>query len=1012
MQPEMCYTWFPGTCTSHFTNLVVWSTAHISEMMVRLHIMLMVAYTPAILYAGCTEIPQSRGWNRNQSESRHDWQTYVLMSLQSQMTSSEKTTLLDVIDDIMGIATLMNSLCATAPRAGEQIHGNLATPCGQIGRSRRLQLSVEDVSFTIAFYAGFDLNITFVQFQLAFSAGDCHSESLAIDGRLYCGWRLPWTVYITGKQSTVQTNTTLVFYSMVQSRSNFALLYSVYERGSVVENVKHGSHRTMETYKTWRYEWGHVKLTVHTLNIRVAGLESHTRVTYIKAPTVYQIRVGRPSWASTCDLHIFDGPSTRSARMDKNMSKSTAFLVTFTMNTAPSECKDKSIGFTKVVTSHTSTVLEEGDFENQTLRLPNDVCQHNSPNLHLCRISVRAPKHGLFIKMEVLGLNFDHPNTADCRYGGLKVNSMLSPRQYQPVKRFLLLTVHDVSLIWDPPIALCYYMFLGNRPMELPFSTLNSRTQTMHVTYYRYHGVGRADTPGQVKLLFTTTRCQGLQVYCGPMHTGISLSDQGKSFTDLTSDRATNPVRINPKDIGSMAVVANSKLIHSQLGVVINLCGFKGSMETFHRPYGCHCGRKYADMYSIVDVSVTQIVWYKCEGHAIHSIAPSTDTPCVSVQQTGAIPHWYAHPGVPGCDLYLPLLQASTIWTANCTNRIDTTIPGCHNRHSFDFMRYSFVSDAYHLPMLFDVTYRPTCGFYRADIELSSAPLQLDFTDITRFGGNIPVSFQMRSGSFLLESLHHDLQVVYPSDGLSTTVISHYDTSLYMLLAHIAPQFTDFRGLGKLSGPVLYSHHYRNQLRFTAKGSVSVCHTLCVNVTVAVSNRGPVFAFLHHVKTLSLKLHRGQRMTYHDPMIVEQRHIFINPTNQCRQKSSCSLHIDIDPLQPAVLPLLGFTHPKQHTRNSIHGSATHFILIANHFTSWNEAEDVCRSFGAHLATATTEDERVLLVNLLLGLTFNRESTTLFRSNCRLREPLCVTFLGLRGSMVGKIAISQLYSPTK
>ena len=185
----------------------------------------------------------------------------------------------------------------------------------------------------------------------------------------------------------------------------------------------------------------------------------------------------------------------------------------------------------------------------------------------------------------------------------------------------------------------------------------------------------------------------------------------------------------------------------------------------------------------------------------------------------------------------------------------------------------------------------------------------------------------------------------------------------------------------------------------------------------------PWMSSLWYVVNIDVKLTFGQKFTYTEFMVVEQRHLLFSTRNGTSETENSSLYVTIDPIIPLfnqVIPVklqgnnlqckVNFTDNLNFTLDldksvgwtnncSISCTNSHFIISGDFDLSWTAADEMCASFGGHLPMITSATEGEFLEKLILGAVFQNNSKSRFKRRCRHFDPLCVFYIGLNGLLV-------------
>ena len=166
-------------------------------------------------------------------------------------------------------------------------------------------------------------------------------------------------------------------------------------------------------------------------------------------------------------------------------------------------------------------------------------------------------------------------------------------------------------------------------------------------------------------------------------------------------------------------------------------------------------------------------------------------------------------------------------------------------------------------------------------------------------------------------------------------------------------------------------------------------------------------------------------------MIVTQRHVIISSYSS-NNISGCMYKVYFDPRAalkgpidayqlsqyslicrkiPAILTIgknnkILATQERTEGQCALNNLTAYFIITGPFYTSWQEAAEICSTIGAHLPKIITDDERILLENLMLGSVFNQSRKVRVLIRCRILDLVCGVFLGLNGSMVNSSTINS------
>ena len=948
----------------------------------------------------------------NTASYRHQWQPYISSTIYSAYKYDSVISLVETLHFVRDLAYRGSSACHEAQDIASD--HTLSSPCGGISHSRNITSSAS--LWTVSVNDNFHINVTFSEFQLVHSVQGCSSESVEVTSSQgtehgpFCGWKLPWTLY-------VQSNSfTLNFMSLLPSKSSFTLSYAAYDKDKATESTEASQF------------WSQDRITSHILNIIVPGLRTIMNTTHIKLPTLYQVKLVLYEVNTKCyntGIHVYDGPSVRSAPLVSQRDHfrmvpytSTAFHITCTVDTAILDCGDTVVMYESVRTTTEPRVVMVGKAEQgKTLPAP-DLCQVANDNLEMCVLSLEAPAEQLFVYLVVSELDFPQPNTAGCHYGGVEIRTRFPKHLYHPTK-LNRLDRHDmkgrevvnapgIDVIWDPEILICYPLYLSDGKQSrfrIPTPPITSRTHIMYVTYFRYKHVGGDTAKSRVELLMRHTPCQGFHFHCGP------LNLYGKSV-GLFDIYHSGSLKINPPNLGAGGMVTSARFQYGLQQSHYRCISFKVPLYQLSVELPRELCSKPVDMYMLKDITGNQnLVYQEQMDFKYHTLNLLPETPCVTLQQTRPSTDWSPSMVSNNCRVFVVSPRQQFEVVTKVTTYTDVNKHNCRGERTNRKDK-----------LVYDKAYQPRCGVHRVDITIKHKITNEYTTSNLR---KVWSQGQVNPGSFALSHLNS----VIPLRNATVAMTSHYDASQYLLLAYLSFTFGRTHLLEqKLMGSIYYSNGYRSLYQFTAIGEQGQCEKVCINVTILIQNRGYFFSHYYHQTSMTLTLSVGDTFTYHDLLIMEQRHIIVSPVDQCRMGPQCSLGVDIKPLMPVtytdthelytIVPVDYKEHSLavklfyvnrttdrilQNPQSSynIPYTLTHFVFIGPRFVSWNEAEGLCQSLGGHLASMTSEEERRQLERLMFGVELSPDKRSWVHFiHCRRHDPLCVTFLGLKPFKVG------------
>ena len=895
------------------------------------------------------------------------------------------------------------------------------SPCGRMGVSKRGENSLS-YSWRMDVNQLFHINLTFSTFQLSYSVHNCINEQIMLaestqsPNKSFCGWRHPWSQYIADSHQEVK------FLSAIPSHSQFSLVYSVIQKDGVTQ---HKSRSPLAS----RLEI--IKL-IHTIN--VPGLERVYFVLYLRVPLTRVVRF-QVLLRECMDgkVTVFDGPSSRGTatiqgefgKRSGAVYRSTGFFMTITVDGKNTCTPTESVRLSLGASANQIKLLHVkiNETSGSELSLPSSACQHRSTNLQFCLVTLSVPP-GMYIHVHVSEVSFPHPNTADCRFGGLQFrpigqwnarNTYLTKSLSANNDFILSYRQRELDIIhghltemWDPPLGFCNRQYLvdgSTGGYTLPFSSFTTRRNFVHFAFYSY----MPETNPQAKISFTQSTCQGIQLRSVPVHIG-----SGVIKTEHLPFKK-EPV-INPEKVSAPTDIINNRYVDNTIALP-DMCEATEMVELRRVKYSNRHEEliKHSHtcaVYDIRDERARLVLSYSdTRKEFVNAIYPYPDTECLSIIQRGPTFHWYtSHYVTENPELYKLYIQTyhPRVTTTYVHQRV---APGCQMKSNLTKMPirvYSEVShsQAHYITSMHD-SYDPSCGYFILDVAVNNSYIGTLSGEFSHSLKNAHVDTYV-SGAFALNHLHHQ----WPLPGRDrdkSAVISHYDMSQYKILSlfHYSYHLVHSTMFdSQLYAALYYSHRYRTLLTLTLTQipdhvTKTSCKRICVNVEILVQNRSPFFSHVYHSTWLELNIPWGQSFTIHNFIIMEQRHVVISPSKRCVTHPTCSLKVTINPLASVVKSSLKkYKRIVEDLESDILDGTTFFVFHGPHSMSWEKAESMCVSLGGHLTSMTSEDERSLLESMLMGATFKHKSSdAVYSSHCRQYDSLCTTFIGIRRGKV-------------
>ena len=199
---------------------------------------------------------------------------------------------------------------------------------------------------------------------------------------------------------------------------------------------------------------------------------------------------------------------------------------------------------TVIQTQYTELSLEQDVMD---FHLPRGDCLRPRDGV-LCFYRLAVAKHHLslrpgYIRLDIINLTLDIPNTESCLFGGFKVDT--SATDYPTLKREMAKgRVHIKYAMRKEPyeLILCqHYQFSAQKSPKLPVSTFVS---SMHVAYFvfYFYSTNPMESESRIFIRASVSRCKGFHIKCFPdikinvrshVEVGITFKPESQELLDL-----------------------------------------------------------------------------------------------------------------------------------------------------------------------------------------------------------------------------------------------------------------------------------------------------------------------------------------------------------------------------------------------------------------------------------------------------------------------------------------------
>ena len=194
---------------------------------------------------------------------------------------------------------------------------------------------------------------------------------------------------------------------------------------------------------------------------------------------------------------------------------------------------------------------------------------------------------------------------------------------------------------------------------------------------------------------------------------------------------------------------------------------------------------------------------------------------------------------------------------------------------------------------------------------------------------------------------------------------------------------------------------YWQKISLRMSGSPSNCSAIGLHIVLVQHSLSPWMMGRNIVSYISTKpLDQGQVFEWTDSFVFDKRYLFLSTTTLIER--SCGVLIQIDPyVKPhSGLPPSFHIADKETVDVSDLQTAKLTVLIMGRFhKTWDDAQALCKSVGGHLPSMTSLDQRTTLESIFLRNPLLQNMTLRHTNICRVFDPLCAMYIGIRNSTV-------------
>ena len=307
----------------------------------------------------------------------------------------------------------------------------------------------------------FNLNISFILFDLNYSGEACPQERIVIHSRLikfigqYCGRRYYWSVFASSAPITLE------FYTYQVSTSEFALKYQI--ANTILKTLLHKYNyfkdkNTAENITSIHpFSWNHIYFLKNI---------AHCSWNII-IPKIYQLLIKVLNIFSVKNsIIIYDGPDFNNKPFGLNIEEFFA-ASSFQVLILHHNPKNKQIEmtFTNDIRKEKVEMHHHKYKINDKRKLHSKKFPCEQLTTVLCISKLYAPKN-YFVNITLLSVKYSGPNVGYCKYGGLSMYDYVN----NDMKEILLLCDN------------VFPVTLNNQPQQ----TIVSSIQSIFLIFYAY----------------------------------------------------------------------------------------------------------------------------------------------------------------------------------------------------------------------------------------------------------------------------------------------------------------------------------------------------------------------------------------------------------------------------------------------------------------------------------------------------------------------------------------------